>query len=235
MLKKIFNKILIFVRDKYVEYRIKKNISEKEKFSIIYNSGYWKGFNKGSLSGTGSSSESTNNIRKYLQKFINANQIKSLLDIPCGDFYWLSKLNLSNIQYIGADIVDEIILDNQNNHTNKNLTFINLDIINGELPMVDLIFVRDCFVHLKNEQIIKALKNIINSNSKFLATTTFVNTKNYLYSSNADRWRPINMCQEPFNLPKPLELLNDTPLLASNDQDKYIGVWKISNLKLNKL
>ena len=187
------------------------------------------------MSGTGSSSESTNNIRKYLQKFINVNQIKSLLDIPCGDFYWLSKLNLLNIQYIGADIVDEIILDNKNNHTNKNLTFINLDIINDELPMVDLIFVRDCFVHLKNEQIIKALKNIINSNSKFLATTTFVNTKNNSYSSNADRWRPINMCQEPFNLPKPLELLNDTPLLASNDQDKYIGIWKIDNLKLNKL
>lgn len=31
--------------------------------------------------------------------------IKSILDIPCGDFSWMKKIELDGIEYIGADIV----------------------------------------------------------------------------------------------------------------------------------
>ena len=40
--------------------------------------------------------ENTKNIRIELQKFIDEQNIKTILDIPCGDFYWMSKMNLEN-------------------------------------------------------------------------------------------------------------------------------------------
>ena len=39
-------------------------------------------------------------------------QIKSILDIPCGDFYWMKGLDLKNINYVGADIVAPLIKKN---------------------------------------------------------------------------------------------------------------------------
>jgi hypothetical protein len=35
-----------------------------------------------------------------------------LLDIPCGDFNWMKLLNLG-VDYIGADIVGELIAENR--------------------------------------------------------------------------------------------------------------------------
>ena len=35
-----------------------------------------------------------------------------MLDIPCGDFYWMKEVDLKDIEYIGADIVDELIKKN---------------------------------------------------------------------------------------------------------------------------
>ena len=48
-----------------------------------------------------------------------------------------------------------------------------MDLVNDELPKVDLIFCRDCLFHLPNDMILKALENIYKSKSKYLLTTTF--------------------------------------------------------------
>ena len=40
-------------------------------------------------------------------------EIKSFLDIPCGDYNWISTVDKIGIQYIGRDIVAEIIESNK--------------------------------------------------------------------------------------------------------------------------
>ena len=47
-------------------------------------------------------------------------KITSVLDIPCGDFNWMQKVDLSNIEYIGADIVEELIKKNIEIYEGKN-------------------------------------------------------------------------------------------------------------------
>ena len=80
-----------------------------------------------------------------------------MLDIPCGDFYWMSKLDLKQIIYTGADIVEKLIKENLNKYKSKNINFINLDLVNSKLDYYDLIFNRDCLVYLCKEFYLKLL------------------------------------------------------------------------------
>ena len=153
VISKILNKFLlpfVLLRDIVVEFSI-KNRSEKKRFEIIYKSGYWKPFFGGSLSGSGSNFDATENIRRELPILLSEFNILSILDLPCGDLYWMSKIDLQNIKYIGGDIVPDIIKENQKNFDKKSKKFIELNVIEDQLPIVDLVFVRDCLVHLEEQ------------------------------------------------------------------------------------
>ena len=105
MIIRIVNKLLlpfVLLRDFLVELSI-KNLSEKKRFELIYKSGYWKGFIGESLSGAGSSFDATENIRRELPILLSEFNIRSMLDLPCGDFYWMSQIDLQDIKYIGGD------------------------------------------------------------------------------------------------------------------------------------
>ena len=39
----------------------------------------------------------------------------SLLDLPCGDFHWMQHTDLSGVQYIGGDLVGDLIECNRAN------------------------------------------------------------------------------------------------------------------------
>jgi hypothetical protein len=178
-------------------------------------------------SGTGSDLSQTASLRSVLPVLFKNYGINTMLDIPCGDFYWMNKTDLSNIEYIGADIVDEIVANCEKNYQH---TFKILDIINSELPNVDLIFCRDCFVLLPNDMVKTAIENIKKSGSKYLMSTSFVKL-----GANSDTtiggWRPLNLTKPPFNLPAPCFTINEK---CTEDNGKYkdksMCVWKISEL-----
>jgi len=80
-------------------------------FTGIYLSNGWSG--KESKSGTGSDLDQTRIIRQQIPKLFRKLGIKSVLDVPCGDFWWFKEMDLGNIKYIGADIVPELIKSNR--------------------------------------------------------------------------------------------------------------------------
>ncbi|OWP85211.1 hypothetical protein BWK59_01325 [Flavobacterium davisii] len=84
----------------------------KYKFKKIYENDGFNIINKGAKSGSDSDLIQTKIIRKEIERIINNYEIKSILDIPCGDFYWMNKVNLKSIRYIGGDIVDDLIKRN---------------------------------------------------------------------------------------------------------------------------
>lgn len=207
-------------------------LNEEKKFKTIYKTGYWKSIQESdsSFSGSGSSINATNNLRRELPKFIDNYNVKSLLDIPCGDFYWLSKLNLP-IKYIGADLVSEIIIENTRKYGGENRQFERMDITKDSLPSVDFVMVRDCLVHLKNDQIISSLKNIILSESKYVGITNFEDCTDNRNPQFRDRWRPINLNLAPFNFPKPLVILDDSYSDNKIDTYKTLSIWQVKDLK----
>lgn len=84
-----------------------KSLSSKELFTLIYKKNLWG--EQHSVSGPGSTLDSTKVIRKILPSLIKDLKVNSILDIPCRDFHWMQHVYLENIEYIGANIVDKII------------------------------------------------------------------------------------------------------------------------------
>jgi hypothetical protein len=233
ILKKLFYKLFIYInniKNKLIKNKYNKPI-QKLNFINIFNDNKFGGTE--SVSGSGSTLFATRILRRKLSIFLNDHKIFSIIDIPCGDFNWMYKTNLNNINYIGSDIVDDIIKRNQFLYGNQQFKFITIDILNGSIPQIDCILCRDCFVHLPFKDIILAIKNFKKSLSKWLLATTFINiTENIDLDNNG--WRPLNLCIEPFNFPKPIDFLNEKSFEGGGIySDKSLGLWLLDTINFD--
>lgn len=201
----------------------------EEIFTDIYTKNHWKG--EESISGQGSDLSQTHTLIAELPKLFEEYSVSSLLDIPCGDFHWMKKIDLTSIEYIGGDIVEPIIQKNTKQFETENIRFQHLNLLEDTLPQVDMILVRDCLVHFSFEDINRALENIIASKSTYLLTTTFPeHTKNT--NIHTGEWRTLNMQSAPLYFPAPLTFLNER-CTEGNGQytDKSLGLWKIKDIR----
>ncbi len=203
-------------------------LSLQERFELIYNENFWE--SNESRSGIGSEIKNTKEVLKSLDQIIKDFKIKSIIDIPCGDFNWMSFMDMKNIEYQGHDIVEQLIIKNNKKFKKNNISFFNSDITNSRLGKADLMFVRDCLVHFSIEDIKKSIFRIKQSRSKYLMSTSFVNVDKNLDIYSAD-WRPINLEKEPFNFPKPLLTYNEKcQEMGGIYDDKSLCLWKINKL-----
>jgi len=198
-------------------------------FTKIYN--YNRESLAGSPSGPGSDLEHTQVIRNLLPSLFRELELSSVLDIPCGDFNWMRYVDLAGMEYVGADIVAELVESNRANYATENITFEHLNLIQDDLPAVDLIFCRDCLVHFSFDDIFKALHNIIRSGADYLLTTHFTER-----SENHDiptgSWRTLNLEISPFNFPQPLRILNED--YTGNEgrfRDKSLALWTVEAIQ----
>ncbi len=178
----------------------------KDIFSDYHRENFWG--NDESVSGPGSTLEYTERIRNELPGLFVKYKIRSILDAPCGDYNWFRYVERNDISYLGADIVPELIQKNNEIFSDENTSFRVIDITNDPLPAADLWICRDALFHLSNEHIFAALNNFLNSDIKYLLTTSNVEC-----TENKDiltgQWRLLNLQLAPFNLPRPLQVLND--------------------------
>jgi len=203
-------------------------LSLQERFELIYNENFWE--SNESRSGIGSEIKNTKEVLKSLDQIIKDFKIKSIIDIPCGDFNWMSFMDMKNIEYQGHDIVEQLIIKNNKKFKKNNISFFNSDITNSRLGKADLMFVRDCLVHFSIEDIKKSIFRIKQSRSKYLMSTSFVNVDKNLDIYSAD-WRPINLEKEPFNFPKPLLTYNEKcQEMGGIYADKSLCLWQINKL-----
>jgi hypothetical protein len=195
--------------------------SIENRFTRIYRKRYWK--DSESASGPGSNLRNTEEIRKALPHIVKDLKIKSILDIPCGDYYWMKLLNLEVDYYIGADIVEDIINNNLLKFERQNIRFQKLDIRTNNLPKTDLILCRDLFVHFSFSDIQKSLYNLSKTGKAYLLMTNYSSVE-----KNVDivtgKWRPINFQLSPFNFPAPILLINEND---SQNPDKSLALWTI--------
>lgn len=200
----------------------------KRVFLDIYSKNAWGGAE--SRSGSGSSLEQTKTIREQLPAIITNLGVKSFLDIPCGDFYWMKQVHLEVEEYIGADIIAQLIEHNRALYADRSRRFNVLDIMKDQLPPVDLIFSRDCLVHFSFRDIRRTIRNIKRSNSKYLLTTTFT-ARDQNTDIATGEWRPLNLQLPPFNFPEPIVLINENCTeVDGRYPDKSLGLWRIADV-----
>lgn len=211
----------------YLSGRGELSSSPEGVFTGHYDNNYWA--SDESISGPGSTEIETRRVRDELPRILAERCINSFLDAPCGDFHWLKTVDLSNVAYIGGDVVKSLIEVNQKTYGNATRRFEHLDITRDPLPTVDLVFCRDCLFHLSFKQVKAALANIRRSGSRYLLTTTHPATV-YNVDIPTGEFRPLNLTRWPINLPKPIELIYERPDAGFGDVDKALGLWQIQNL-----
>ena len=203
-------------------------LTNQERFEMIYNENFWE--SNESSSGIGSEIKNTIEVIKAIKLIIKQYKTKSIIDIPCGDFNWMSSLDMKNIDYKGYDIVRSVIKENNKKYKKPNVNFYYSDMINSELAKGDLMFVRDCLVHFSFEDIKKSIFRIKQSKSTYLLSTSFANLKKNTDIYTGD-WRPINLEKEPFNFPKPIISINEEcDEMDGIYSDKCICLWEIEEL-----
>ena len=222
----------IFVNNLFSKFVNQKTLN-KIVFNSIYKSNHWNKNKKFDLSqsysGPGSAANSiqTNNLILELQKFFKENNIKNILDAPCGDCAWIKKIFELDVQYIGIDIVEDLM--NKNRFTfqsNSNVKFYCRDLTDyNDFNNYDFILMRDFFIHLPFSLIKKILKNLRNSNCKYFAFNSYENI--FLNKEIATgQHRKINLLKQPFNLGTPIQKIQEINNKNQPDEDNFIYIYK---------
>jgi len=235
VLRKILSKIpivkrLIIIRDRYINakrHNKKSSQSKENVFFHIYENNMWN--SDESRSGPGSELSDTVMIRKALPSIWRKYNIKTFLDVPCGDFNWMKEVDKTSIDYIGGDIVDDIVASNNKSYKTERIEFRKIDITNDIIPKVDMIFCRDCLVHLSFENIVKALHNFARSGCKYLMLTSYPLTIKNHNISDGD-FREINLFKEPFNLPGKYLCKVKEKSRRFSEIDRTMYLWDIGDI-----
>tara|TARA_B100000959_G_scaffold287338_1_gene371233 strand:- start:3552 stop:4232 length:681 start_codon:yes stop_codon:yes gene_type:complete len=223
-----FNPINLAKRSlrKKKELRFFKNASNKEIFTRIYETNKWG--DAATRSGKGSNLDRTVELRRQLPAALGELGLKTLLDIPCGDYFWMNETELQIEHYYGADIVASLIQANSANYADATTTFLHLDLLQDSLPHVEAILCRECLVHFSYSDALLAIDKLKSSRASYLMATHFPELANNS-DSVTGKHRPLNMCLPPFNWPAPLREITEGDAGLRRGR-KCLSIWAVGTL-----
>lgn len=199
-------------------------------FKNIYESNAWNGAE--SISGQGSDLAETEILLKKLPDLLTKYQVKTVIDLPCGDFNWMQHLDYSFEHYTGIDIVDRIIEQNNQRYGSQGRDFIKKDCLKDNIGSADLLLCRDLLIHFSNADIQKFFRNVSQANIEYILTTHFIDEENADIATG--QWRPVNLTVSPFNLPEPIDLLFEETKMFNGRYAKIkaMALWRMADIKL---
>jgi len=171
-------------------------------FSDIYKRGEWGIDESGKgNSGTGSDPENAKKYIDFLQSYLAENNIKSVVDLGCGDWRISGSVDWDGVQYLGIDVVAAVIQENMEHFAAPNISFLKADGSDTRLPSADLLICKDVLQHLPFQDI----QEIIAQFGKF-RHCIIVNDVNpsTLTCENVDiprgHYRSLDLTQPPFSV-----------------------------------
>lgn len=141
-------------------------------------------------SGSGPGSETgdaTASSLEFLKDVIPRFDIKSVVDVPCGDVNWqFHSWEMDSLeQYVGLDIVKSVIrLNSMRFAHHRNKMFVAWDFVScgiprwhrrdGSVRAVDMVHMRDVLQHISVENGLRAIDNVCRSGAtRYFVTTTY--------------------------------------------------------------
>ena len=121
---------------------------DPDVFDKIYENSYW-----GKGSGGGSSPEATQPYKIFLEDFIRQHDIKSVVDLGCGDWQFSQFLDFGGATYIGIDASKRVIAHNQQSFSRPGVSFGNLPKDCSDIPSADLLVCKDVLMHLSTKEV----------------------------------------------------------------------------------
>ena len=137
-----------------------------EIYQQIYTSGLWGSSvipNIAGGSGNGSSESYAKPYMNFLTNFMEKHNIKSIVDLGCGDWQFSRHMNWNDRTYIGIDCVAPVIAAISKQFSKENVSFQCTDFekFPDQIPNGDLLVIKDVLQHWPNELITKFLKYVI--------------------------------------------------------------------------
>jgi hypothetical protein len=140
-------------------HRFYGTLSVADTFQHIYRTRAWGGNGEIFSSGLGSRGSIADLYCAFVIKFIRDHQIRSVVDLGCGDFAVGRRIvEATGISYTGLDVVHDLI--EHHKHTFPRVSFSCVDITQGPLPSAELCLIRQVLQHLSNGEIAKVLGNL---------------------------------------------------------------------------
>lgn len=154
-------------------------LSTKEIFSKIYKDSLWGKKSFGFNSGPGShNNELVIPFLEFVNSFIIKKEIKTIVDLGCGDFN-IGKYIFKNVnEYFAIDIVPDLIDYNKKVFKNPKIQFECKDFIKDSIPKADCVILRQVLQHLNNGSIIKILEKLKSYN--YVIVTEHVPSTNFV-------------------------------------------------------
>jgi len=112
------------------------------------------------FSGPGSNEEAARPYAEFVKRFIAEQDVKSVVDLGCGDFRVGRLIATSGVSYTGVDVVAPLIAENTRLYAAPTVRFQCADITADELPDGDLCLIREVFQHLSNTQVSATLAGL---------------------------------------------------------------------------
>ena len=195
----------------------------QEIFTDIFKKNLWG--SSESVSGCGSEIRHTINLRHNIAYLIKSLNIKSILDVPCGDMNWMKMVNLEGKKYEGWDIVSDIIVKNKEVFRDRpNFHFFCKDVLRDKMPCVDLIICRDLIIHFPFEATWKLLENIVKSGSKYILISYHVSDAPNINIKFGNCY-PANLEKPPISFHKALFYIKE------EEEDKYMALYEVKTIR----
>lgn len=213
--------------------------SRAEFFENVYRRNLWEGLE--SRSGQGSDVAYTQDLIKALPGMLRRLEIKSFLDVPCGDFNWMKYVDFGSTSYLGGDIVGELVAKNRKLYESASRRFEVIDMVTDRLPMFDMIFIRDCFIHFSNALVLETLANVRRSGIRYVCLTNDLNPLRFPHGANIEldrtvsdvnfEFRPICFELPPYSFPPPIKVMLDGQAWHPWNGIKAMCVWETAAIE----
>lgn len=153
-------------------------------------------------SGPGSLAIANRELTRLFESFIRENDVKSIVDFGCGDWQYMSSVDLHGSDYIGYDVVDAVLLQNKQKYSRSNIRFEHSPSDPEDLPPADLLLIKDVLIHLPNAFISQLMACAMRKYKFILAINNRTgNASEYNVDIQPGEFRPIDLARPPFSIP----------------------------------
>lgn len=185
-------------------------------FQKIYEQNTWGGEGDAFYSGPGSDDLPARVYADGIRRFIDRHNVRSVVDLGCGDFRVAQRIVDTAIDYTGVDVVQPLIEQNRARYASPSVRFEYRDITQDPLPPGDLCLLREVLQHLSNAQILQVLPKLSQYKyaiySDYQPASQGVPNRDISHGHDTRIWRDsaLYLDQPPFNMT--IELLFDAPV-----------------------
>lgn len=173
----------------------------ESRFAEVWRGRMWLSEESASGQGSERGSGAVVHSLSLLDRMIRELGVRSIADLPCGDFNWMPLLleRHPRLRYVGYDVVGELIAENRRRF--PGVRFEQLDVTRRRPRRADLVFSKDMLNHLSEADVWSALENMAGSGARWLMLTTNQGFENVeLQAGVPHASRHLNLEAAPYSL-----------------------------------